>query len=50
MNSVCYDLKSCLSLKKRMAAHSSALAWRIPWTEEAGGYSPWGLKESWGHD
>ena len=24
----------------------SALAWRIPWTEEPGGYNPWGLKES----
>ena len=24
-----------------MAAHSSFLAWRIPWTEEPGGYSPW---------
>ena len=28
------------------ATHSSILAWRIPWTEEAGGYSPWGHKES----
>ena len=24
-------------LEKRMAPHSSILAWRIPWTEEAGG-------------
>ena len=24
-------------LKKGMATHSSILAWRIPWTEEAGG-------------
>ena len=24
-------------LQKRMATHSSILAWRIPWTEEAGG-------------
>ena len=24
-------------LEKRMAAHSSILAWRIPWTEEPGG-------------
>ena len=24
-------------LKKGMAAHSSVLAWRIPWTEEPGG-------------
>ena len=22
--------------------HSSILLWRIPWTEEPGGYSPWG--------
>ena len=29
-----------------MAAHSSILAWRILWTEELGGYSPWGHKES----
>ena len=29
-----------------MATHSSILAWRIPWTEEPGGYSPWGCKES----
>ena len=33
-------------LKEEMAAHSSVLAWRIPWTEEPGGYSPWGRKES----
>ena len=24
-------------LEKRMAAHSSVLAWRLPWTEEPGG-------------
>jgi len=24
-------------LEKDMATHSSILAWRIPWTEEAGG-------------
>ena len=29
-----------------MAAYSSILAWRIPWTEEPGGYSPQGCKES----
>ena len=28
------------------ATHSSILAWEIPWTEEPGGYSPWGYKES----
>ena len=27
-------------LEKGMAVHSSILAWRIPWTEEPGGYSP----------
>ena len=25
-----------VSLEKEMATHSSILAWRIPWTEEAG--------------
>ena len=29
-----------------MAPHSSTLAWKIPWMEEPGGYSPWGRKES----
>ena len=33
-------------LEKGMATHSSILAWRIPWTEETAGYSPWGHKES----
>ena len=36
-------------LEEGMAAHSSILAWRVPWTEEPGGllvgYSPWGFKE-----
>jgi len=27
-----------------MATHSSILAWRIPWTEEPGGYTPWNCK------
>ena len=31
-------------LEKRMATHSSTLAWRTPWTEM--GYSPRGHKES----
>ena len=26
------------ALEKRMATHSSILAWRIPWTEEPGGH------------
>ena len=29
-----------------MATYSSSLAWIIPWTEEPGGGSPWGGKES----
>ena len=33
-------------LEEEMATHSSILAWRIPWTEEPGGYSPKGHKES----
>ena len=32
-------------LEKGMATDSSILAWRIPWTEDLGGYSPWGGKE-----
>ena len=32
-------------LEKEMAAHSSVLAWRIPWTEVPGGLV-WGHKES----
>ena len=33
-------------LEKEMTTYSSILAWRIPWTDEAGGlYSPWGCKE-----
>ena len=33
-------------LEKGMAAHSNILAWRIPWTEEPGGFCPQGRKES----
>ena len=32
-------------LEKRMATHSSVLAWRILWTEEPGGHIPWGHKK-----
>ena len=31
-------------LGEGMATHSSIFAWRIPWTEEPGGYGPWGNK------
>ena len=33
-------------LEKRMAAHSSFLAWRIPWTEEPGGLQSMVLQKS----
>ena len=33
-------------LEEGMAAHSSLLAWRTPWTEESGGYTPRGRTES----
>ena len=33
-------------LEEDMAAHSSVLAWGIPWTEEPADYSPGGSKES----
>ena len=31
-------------LEKRMATHSSILAWRIPWIEEPGGLQFMGLQ------
>ena len=33
-------------LEEKMAAHSSTLAWRIPWTEEPDGLQAMGRKES----
>ena len=36
-------------LEKRMANHSSILAWRIPWTEQPGGLQCVGLQRL-GHD
>ena len=33
-------------LEKGMATHCSILAWIIPWTEQSGGYSSWGYRES----
>ena len=33
-------------LEKEMAAHSSILAWRIPWAEEPGGLPSMGSQES----
>ena len=34
------------SLEKGMTAHSSILAWRIPWTEEPGGLQFHGVEKS----
>ena len=31
-------------LEKEMAAHSSILAWKIPWTEDPGGLQSTGLQ------
>ena len=31
-------------MEEGMATHSSILAWRVPWTEELGSYSPWGRR------
>ena len=36
-------------LEKGMAAHSSTLPWRIPWTEKPGGLQFMGLQRV-GHD
>ena len=33
-------------LEKKMATHSTLLAWKIPWTEEPGGLQSMGLQES----
>ena len=41
---VCSWLIHIVDLEKEMATHCSILAWRIPWTEEPAGYSPWGRK------
>ena len=40
--SLCWEVL----LEKEMATHPSVLVWKIPWTEEPGGLSPWGRKES----
>ena len=33
-------------LEKETVAHSSILAWKIPWTESLASYSSWGGTES----
>ena len=37
-------------LEKKMATHSSTLAWRIPWTEEPGGLQSIGSKSDTAED
>ena len=32
------------TMEKEMATHSSTLAWKIPWTEEAGSLQSMGLQ------
>ena len=49
-----YKLMSIMHilLKQEMAAHSSILAWKIPWTEEPGGLQSVGSKRvrhEWAH-
>ena len=34
-------------LDKEMAAHSSILAWKIPWAEKPGGLQSKGLQKTW---
>ena len=36
-------------LEKKVATHSSILAWEMPWTEEPGGLEPMGSQRA-GHD
>ena len=42
----CRDLGWEDPLEEGIATLSSTLAWRIPWTEGLGSYSPWLLTES----
>ena len=37
-------------LEKEMATYSSILAWKIPWTEEPGGYIQLKRSQRVGHD
>ena len=37
------SITSEMKMEKAMAPHSSTLAWRIPWTEEPGGWQSMGL-------
>jgi len=35
------------TLEKEMATHSGILAWKIPWTEEPGGATVYGIAKGW---
>ena len=41
-----FEYLSLVSKEKAMAPHSSTLAWKIPWTEEPGGFQSIALGES----
>ena len=43
------DCKKAKVVEKKMATHSSTLAWKIPWTEEPGGLQPMGSQRV-GHE
>ena len=40
------ELRSSLKKKKKKAAHSNFLAWKVLWLADPVGYSPWGHRES----
>ena len=46
---ICLLAKMYHHLMKAMAPHSSALAWKTPWTEEPGGLQSMGSQKV-GHD
>ena len=46
---MCFYSFSKVYWEKEMAAHSSVLAWRIPWIEEPGGLQSTGSQRV-GHD
>ena len=46
---ITFGLIQAKNVEKEMATHSNILAWRIPWTEEAGGLQFMG-SQSVGHD
>ena len=40
-----WSLSEEVPLEKEMATQSTILTWRIPWTKDPDGSSPWGCKE-----